>query len=200
MKSEIRQRMKARLAGVSQKERRERSRAAADRLTELPEFLDSACIMAFLSLPHEVDTAPIVLRAWQLGKTVVVPKTVVGRNRRLVPYQIETLETGLSAGPFGIPEPMDGQPFPLSMISLVIVPGLAFDVHGHRLGKGAGYYDRFLREHGFTGIKVGLAFHEQVVEDLPHEPHDVPLDILVTDDAVHRFETTRDGGPGPLAG
>jgi 5-formyltetrahydrofolate cyclo-ligase len=188
MKSTLRRQMKSLLAAISPKERRQRSRAATDRLTDLPEFHDSGTLMTFLSLPHEVDSAPVILRAWQLGKTVVVPKTVVGR-RRLIPYQIETLDTGLTAGPYGIPEPMDGTPYPLTMINMVIVPGLAFDTRGNRLGKGAGFYDRFLRENGFTGIKAGLCFHEQVVEEIPSEPHDVPLDLLVTDQGVYRFRT-----------
>jgi 5-formyltetrahydrofolate cyclo-ligase len=185
-KQELRRRMREFLASLSAKQRKARSREVTDRFVELPEFHAASVLMAFLSLPHEVDSTPIVLRAWQLGKSVVVPKSAVGR-RRLIPYQIETLDTGLTVGPFGIPEPIDGTPFPLPDIHLVIVPGLAFDRRGHRLGKGAGFYDRFLREHGFTGIKVGLGFAEQVVEQVPAEEHDVPLDILVTDREVIRF-------------
>jgi 5-formyltetrahydrofolate cyclo-ligase len=187
-KSDLRARVKALLAAMPPRERKARSRLATDRLVELPEFHDSSVIMAYLSLPYEVDSTPVVLRAWQLGKTVVVPKTVVGR-RRLIPYQIETLDTGIIAGPYGIPEPIDGTPFPLSMIDMVIIPGLAFDRHGNRVGKGAGFYDRFLREHGFSGLKVGLGFSTQMVDDIPSEPHDVPLDLLVNDQAAFRFRT-----------
>lgn len=174
------------LSSLSPKQRKARSREVTDRFVELPEFHAVSVLMAFLSLPHEVDSTPVVLRAWQSGKTVVVPKTVVGK-RRLIPYQIETLDTGLTVGPYGIPEPADGTPFPLPEIQLVIVPGLAFDRQGNRLGKGAGFYDRFLKEHGFTGIKVGLGFAEQVIDELPAREHDVPLDILVTDREVLRF-------------
>lgn len=184
------------LAALGPKQRKARSRDVTDRFVELPEFHAVSVLMAFLSLPHEVDSTPIVLRAWQLGKTVVVPKSVVGR-RRLIPYQIETLDTGLTVGPYGIPEPIDGSPFPLPDIQLVIVPGLAFDRRGYRLGKGAGFYDRFLQEHGFTGMKIGLGFTEQVVDEVPAEPHDVPLDVLVTDREVLRFARA---GAAPAAG
>ena len=91
-----------------------------------------------------------------------------------------------STGP-GIREPIAGNPMPVNMIDLVIVPGLGFTNRGYRIGRGMGFYDRFLAQPEFLGISCGLAFSEQVVDDLPVLDHDVPLGMLATDQGLRRF-------------
>ncbi len=76
---------------------------------------------------------------------------------------------------------------PVDMIDLVIVPGVGFSPTGLRLGRGLGFYDRFLAQHDFIGRSCGLAFEDQVIEDLPTLDHDVPLSMLVTEQGVRRF-------------
>ena len=138
-----------------------------------------------------MDTAPLALRCWQAGKSVVVPK-VSWDQRRMLPVEITSLQTGLTTTGPGIREPAGdaGKPIPLDLIDLVIVPGLGFTPTGYRIGRGMGFYDRFLAQAEFVGLTCGLAFEEQIVENLPVLDHDVPLSMLVTDRGIRRFVTS----------
>src|SRR5439155_6760095 len=94
-----------------------------------------------------------------------------------------------TTGP-GVREPIAGKPIPINMIDLVVVPGLGFTPKGYRVGRGMGFYDRFLAQSEFVGLSCGLAFEEQVVEDLPTLDHDIPLSMLATDRGIRRFAST----------
>jgi 5-formyltetrahydrofolate cyclo-ligase len=105
--------------------------------------------MLYLSTPTEVETAPLALRCWQEGKTVVVPK-VSWDQRRMLPVEITSLNTeGITTTGPGIREPIAGKPIPTEYIDLVVVPGLGFSPTGHRIGRGMGFYDRFLAQVDF---------------------------------------------------
>ena len=93
-------------------------------------------------------------------------------------------------GRFGIPEPEGGSPVSLSELDLMVVPGVGFDLHGHRLGYGRGYYDRVLAGESRRPTLVGLCFEQQVVDRLPRDPHDVCVDLLITEQHSWRFEPT----------
>jgi 5-formyltetrahydrofolate cyclo-ligase len=80
-----------------------------------------------------------------------------------------------------------GKPVPVNLVDLVIVPGLGFTANGYRIGRGMGFYDRFLAQSDFIGLSCGLAFEEQVVDELPVLDHDMPLSMLVTDNGIRRF-------------
>jgi 5-formyltetrahydrofolate cyclo-ligase len=143
--------------------------------------------MLYLSTPHEIDTAPLALKCWQSGKTVVVPK-VSWDQRRMLPVEINSLQTGITTTPVhNIREPIAGNPIPLDLIDLVIVPGIGFTPTGHRIGRGMGFYDRFLAQPEFVGVSCGLAFAEQMIAEVPILDHDVPLSMLVTDQGISRF-------------
>ena len=142
--------------------------------------------MIFLSLPTEIDTSPLVLRAWQDRKRVLAPK-VSWNQRRMMPMEIRSLTEDLTVSAMGIREPVSGIPFPVSMIDLVIVPGLGFDEYGHRLGRGRGFYDRFLAHPEFEGVACALALEEQMLPSIPVGPLDRPVDRIVTDDKVRQF-------------
>ncbi len=142
--------------------------------------------MVFLSLPTEIDTQPIVLRAWQDRKRVLAPK-VSWSQRRMMPVEIRSLTEDLTETTMGLREPVSGIPIPIPMIDLVIVPGLGFDEFGNRLGRGRGFYDRFLAHPEFTGTACGFALEEQVVSTIPAGPLDRPVIMLVTDQSVRRF-------------
>jgi 5-formyltetrahydrofolate cyclo-ligase len=176
------------LAGISERERHVRSLAAGTLLVQTAEFMHAQVIMVYLNMPQEVDTSPIILRAWQEGKQVVAPK-LAWNDHTMLPVEITTLTTHTQTGPAGIREPRSGQLIPIDCIDLMIVPGLAFGTHGQRLGRGGGFYDRFLAQPKFHGISCGLAFEPQVAEDLPLQPHDVILNLLVTDSTIRRFRT-----------
>jgi 5-formyltetrahydrofolate cyclo-ligase len=142
--------------------------------------------MMYLSLPHELDTSEAILCAWQMGKTVVVPK-VSWQQRHMIPVQINSLETGFSEEVPGLRNPTTGAPVPFEDIDLVVAPGLGFDRKGNRLGRGGSYYDRFFSNKELKAAKCGFAFAEQVVETVPVTEHDVPVDMLVTDEEVLYF-------------
>lgn len=163
-----------------------KSMAACKRLQTLPEFDSAAIMMIYLPIPDEVDVSPLALRGWQEEKIVTAPK-LSWDKRHMVPIQIRSLETGLVESRSYLREPADGEPVSLDMLDLVVVPALAFDRKGNRLGRGGGFYDRFLATPDFTGVAVGIAFREQLLDELPVGEHDVPVDIVVTDEEVLRF-------------
>jgi 5-formyltetrahydrofolate cyclo-ligase len=187
VKKELRVKLRSVLAGLSPAEVKERSVAAGNRLFAEPEYRKAEIVMAFLSIPTaEIDTSPIILRAWQDRKRVLVPK-VSWEQRRLLPIQLSSMSDGLAETPLGIREPINGVPIPVRDIDLVIVPGLGFDAFGNRLGRGRGFYDRFLAHKDWRGVACALAFEEQFVSNVPTGPRDVPMDMLVTDQKVRRF-------------
>lgn len=188
-KSAIRQRLRETLAKMSPQEIHSRSAAACGFITSSPEFTAARCVMLYLSMPQEVETAPLALKAWQQGKSVVVPK-VSWEGKRMLPVEIHSLQTGMMTSGPGVREPVAGQPVPVGEIDLVIVPGLGFSPLGYRIGRGMGFYDRFLAQGDFIGVSCGLAFEEQVVDDLPVLDHDMPLSMLATDRSLRRFTTS----------
>jgi 5-formyltetrahydrofolate cyclo-ligase len=151
--------------------------------------------MMYLSLPHELDTSEAILCAWQLGKTVVVPK-VSWQQRHMIPVQINSLETGFSEEVGGLRNPVTGAPVPFEDIDLVVAPGLGFDRRGNRLGRGGSYYDRFFANKELKAPKCGFAFAEQVLESVPVTDNDVPVDFLVTDEEVLYFGRSDSCGKG----
>ena len=185
-KSAIRKHLRQVLSQMSEAARHAKSLAACSLITGSPEFTAARVVMLYLSSALEVDTASLALRAWQAGKTVVVPK-VSWDQRRMLPTEISSLTTGLTTTGPGVREPIAGKPVPTEFIDLVIVPGLGFTNTGHRIGRGMGFYDRFLAQSDFLGLSCGLAFAEQIVPDLPVLDHDIPLSMLATDTGLKRF-------------
>jgi len=187
LKKQLRQRLRKLLADIPPDQQSARSLRACHRLFEQPEYIKAEVIMVFLSLPTEVDTTPLVLRAWQDLKRVLAPK-VSWNQRRMLPLEIRSLTDDLTISTMGAREPATGIPFPISEIDLVIVPGLAFDKYGNRLGRGRGFYDRFLAHAEFHGIACAMGLEEQVVEALPVGPLDRAVGMLITDEKVRRFK------------
>jgi 5-formyltetrahydrofolate cyclo-ligase len=187
-KSDIRRQLREKLAAMTDAERQAKSLAAVAFLTASPEFAAARVVMLYLSTPHELDTAQIALKCWQNQKTVVVPK-VSWDQRRMLPVEITSLQTNMTSTGPGIREPVSGQPIPINMIDLVIVPGIGFTNDGHRIGRGMGFYDRFLALSDFLGVSCGMGFEDQIVPKLPMLDHDMPLSMLCTDRGIRRFAT-----------
>ncbi|HZZ43443.1 MAG TPA: 5-formyltetrahydrofolate cyclo-ligase [Tepidisphaeraceae bacterium] len=187
-KAAIRKQLKEKLEAMSVAERHAKSIGACSLVTASPEFAAAQVVMLYLSMGNEVDTAPLALRCWQAGKTVVVPK-VSWDQRRMLPTEISSLTTGMTTTGAGVREPISGMPMPVGMIDLVIVPGMGFTECGHRIGRGMGFYDRFLGQGEFLGLSCGLGFEEQIVSELPMMEHDMALSMLVTDRGIRRFAT-----------
>lgn len=188
-KAIIRQRLRQTLTGLSSQQIHAKSTLACAFITNSPEFSAARCVMLYLPMQQEVDTAPVALKAWQHGKSVVVPK-VSWEGKRMLPVEITSLHTGLTTTGPGVREPIAGRPVPVGEIDLVIVPGLGFSPLGYRIGRGMGFYDRFLAQGDFIGVSCGLAFEEQVITDLPVLDHDMPLSMLATDSSLRRFTTS----------
>ena len=186
MKKELRQELRRRLAAISPGEIQGMSLHVVERLVAQPEYKKAEIIMVFLSLPTEVDTTSLVLHAWQDRKRVLAPK-VSWEQRRMLPVEIRSLAQDLTTTPLGVREPTSGPPIPIPIIDLVIVPGLGFDEHGNRLGRGRGFYDRFLAHPGFRGVSCALAFELQMTESVPADPLDVQVNMLVTEAKVRHF-------------
>jgi 5-formyltetrahydrofolate cyclo-ligase len=188
-KSILRKQLRETIDAMPDGRRHQQSADACSLLTASPEFAAARVVMLYLSMSSEIDTAPLALRCWQTGRTVAVPK-VSWDQRRMLPTEITSLQTGLTTNGPGVREPIAGNPIPINLIDLVIVPGLGFSRAGHRIGRGMGFYDRFLAQPEFIGLSCGLAFEEQIVEDMPVLDHDVPLSMLVTNTEIRRFASS----------
>ena len=186
-KERLRVRLQKSLLEMSEEERSEKSLKACKNLVSTPQFQRASTIMMYLSLPHEVDTSEAVLYSWQLGKTVVMPK-VSWQQRHMIPVQISSLETGFSTEASGLRNPITGVPMPIEEIDLVVAPALGFDKEGNRLGRGGAFYDRFFANEQLNASRCGFAFAEQLVDSVPVEERDEPVDFLVTDKEVLYFK------------
>ena len=166
---------------------------ASEKVIRLPEFHAAKVVMIFLNTDTEIDTVAIALAAWAGDKTVLVPRVSIA-DRHMIALECRSLHAGLIASSYGILEPIDGDAWPIESIDLIIVPGLAFDRTGNRLGQGAGFYDRFLATDGMRATTCALGFGEQLIDAVPVSSDDWPMDIVVTDHEVIRPEpsdTTR---------
>jgi 5-formyltetrahydrofolate cyclo-ligase len=189
-KRELRQTIRTKLQALAPDVVQERSVDVLGRLFDQPEYTRAEIIMAFLSTPYEVDTQLLVQRSWMDLKRVCAPR-VSWDQRRMMPIEITSVSNEVREDALGIREPVAGQPVPIADIDLVVLPGLAFDLQGNRLGRGRGFYDRFLSHPDYHGTSCAVAFEEQIIEEVPVGPHDVSVDMLVTDQEVRRFRRTR---------
>ncbi len=181
-KTALRRRMIAARSALSATDRETRSLAVADRVAALPAFAAARTLALYAPLGAEVDTAEIERRARVAGKQVAWPR--IGAGRVLIFARCTRDE--LLPGPRGALEPPPGAPpLPAGEVELVCVPGLAFDSALRRLGRGGGHYDATLPA-TWRAVKVGLAFEVQLVDAVPAEPHDAPVDLVVTEARVLR--------------
>ena len=185
-KIELRRRLRKCLFEMTDEQRSEKSKKACRNLVSTAQFERASVVMMYLSLPHEVDTCEAILSAWQLGKTVLVPK-VSWQQRHMIPVRINSLETNFATEASGLRNPTIGVPMPPAEIDLVVTPALGFDGKGNRLGRGSAYYDRFFANAELKAARCGFAFAEQRVQAIPVAEHDERVDFLVTDEGVFYF-------------
>jgi 5-formyltetrahydrofolate cyclo-ligase len=151
------------------------------RFASLPGFANAATVLLYVSaFPEEIETGAMLAQTLKMGKRLLCPR-VDRPTRRLRLFQVDDLAADLRPGTLGIPEPAAHcREFRPAQVDWVLVPGLAFDDRGYRLGRGAGHYDRLLPALRPDAPRWALAFDCQWVESFPVEPHDVPLDGIVT--------------------
>lgn len=153
------------------------SAEAVQRLLAHPAIHEARTVMAYASLPDEVDTHALIERLTDMGKRVVLPRVTDDRNMEL---RIYTSPADMTEGAYHIMEPTGALFTAYDEIDAAIIPAMAFDHEGHRLGRGRGYYDRFLAESGLsTATLIGLCFPFQLIDSVPCEPHDIKVDCVV---------------------
>jgi 5-formyltetrahydrofolate cyclo-ligase len=175
MKNTLREKMRATRKAITPDLHAKKSASIREKLEALPQWQSAKKVLVYVSKNDEVDTHQLTKDCITSDKTVYVPK-VSGKTLSICPIKAwEQLEPGA----FGILEPCEVlDPAHPEEIDLILVPGLAFDQTGHRIGYGRGFYDSLLKS--TKGLKVGLAFEEQIVEEIPAEPHDIPLDLIIS--------------------
>lgn len=188
-KREVRRLLRQRLAALSPQQRHAHSLAIAERASQTPEWRRARTVLLYLALPDEVETTALFEAAFAEGKSVAVPKIIDPAQRLMVPVPIYSLAAEeLAHAHYGVRVPAgEAEALAVESIDLAVVPGLGFSRDGQRIGRGMGYYDRFLAQPEFRGTRCGLGFESQVLGDLPSDEHDRPVDMLVTEAEVLRF-------------
>ncbi len=184
----IRAEIKTALASMSPDQSALASSAAAERLISQREFSDARSVMIFLPMPGEIDARDIARAAWSSGKRVAVPK--IRAPGVMDAVAIHSLDQDIAPGAMDILEPIGNDVLAASELDLIVAPALAYDRLGNRLGRGGGFYDRFIELHSGS-LVCGLAFDLQLLDELPTEPHDQPVNMLVTNTEFIRITENR---------
>jgi 5-formyltetrahydrofolate cyclo-ligase len=183
-KRDLRARVRASRAAVPADRACEAAEDVARRALALPEVARARSVLAYAALPEELDPAPLVGALRSLGARVALPR-VCGPGT-LALHWVEPGDV-LGRGHAGIPEPHETCAWAgPEDFDLVLVPGVAFDASCARLGFGGGFYDALLPSLPVTATTLALAFDAQIVDEVPCEPHDEPVMIVVTPTAVYR--------------
>lgn len=172
-KKEIRETIRRRKQQFRQDQLTSLSLTAVDRLLTNANVLHARTLLLYYALPDEVDTSLLFERL--SDKTILLPKVIDSENMEL---RIYTGENDLATGCYGIKEPVGKVFTDFAKIDVAIIPGMAFDRHGHRLGRGKGYYDRLLSKIP-QAYKIGLCFDFQIVDNVPVDSHDIRMDEVV---------------------
>jgi len=151
-------------------------------LAETVEYIDSQNIMLYVATRSEVQTEEMIKISVKVGKNIFVP-IILTECINLAPSTIYDFDNELEKGKKGILEPKKEyyRLFPPEDIDLIIVPGVAFDLNGNRIGRGFGYYDNFLRKVRFSAKIIALAFEIQIVKKIPNDKNDIPVHKIITE-------------------
>ena len=173
-KNQLRKLIRQRKKLVNVNEAKTKSEIVFSEVEAMPEFKMANVVLAFWSLPDEISTHEFVMK-WSSSKKIVLP-VVVGNDLELRLFAgFEKME---QSNHFGIMEPKAGDLVNPSEIEFAIIPGVAFDKRGNRLGRGKGYYDRLMPQFGKI-IKVGVAYEFQLLDSVPVDDFDLPVDLVI---------------------
>jgi len=178
----IRKRVLKELKSQKEESRRQKSLAIKDNLFGSMEFKKAKRILLYAGKSYEVDTKPIIKEALEKGKRIFLPVTDL-KGKRLIISEISDFQKDTELGPYGIYQPVAGRIKDAGpdTLDLAVLPGVAFDKKGNRLGHGAGYYDRFLKDIPYDTPKFALAFDFQVQDaDIPTLASDIPVTRIIT--------------------
>ena len=186
-KKELRKLILSRRNSLPEGERKRLSRMIKDRFIGMVEEEGFDVVMVYFSIGSEVETYELARELLGMGKRVCGP-AILKREKELLPLLVRKIPDQLVRGPYGIPEPSKElcEPIDPREIDAVVVPGVAFDLRGYRIGYGGGYYDRFLRKCE-NALRVGLAFELQILDRIENEDWDEPVHAIVTERRVIRI-------------
>ena len=183
-KTELRRSLKLQRDAFLKSKKNIANQSIMNQLLTLPGVCQAATAYLYVSTDTEVDTHRLIDALESRGIVILVPRIIDRTEMRAVRFPGWR---SMQAGPLGILAPPDDTPW-IAPIDVAIVPGLGFSIHGDRLGFGAGYYDRWLVRHPET-LKIGVAFDDQILEELPVGGHDVSMDLIVTENRVVEITT-----------
>ena len=184
-KNQIRSDIAKNLATLSNKDIAEKTKAIEKKLFEFANFLEAKIALLYVNSSHEVATGDILVRGYVYNKIVVLPAfNTETFEMRLM--KVEDLEKDLVVGPRGTlePDPTRCKTVPIDRVDIAIIPAIALDEKGGRIGSGEGYYDRLIPDLAITTRKVALALEDQIVQQVPIEFHDKHVDIIITDKRI----------------
>ena len=179
-KKEIRAEVKKRRREADEETLHEKSLQILERFRQLSAYKDASLLLAYVDAKREVETRLLMRCAWDDGKKVAVPR--VDGDGIMHFYYLRSLKD-LEPGAFGIMEPRADCRICEPEEGLLLMPGVAFDEQGHRVGYGGGYYDRYLEKHPHL-IHIALAFEFQIFPEVPSEKHDICPDLIVTEKRI----------------
>ena len=182
-KAQLRSSLKATLDAMSTNDRSAASCQLVDQIVGSKAYRNAKTILAYASMPTEISVDGLIVEGLSDGKTIYVP-TIDWASKSMQPARIENLDTDVHTGRYGVRVPREGCPVVGHHdLDLILVPGLGFDPNGHRLGRGGGFYDRFIESLPTTNrpLLLGVCFGCQIVDRVPTEPHDHPMDRVVTE-------------------
>ncbi|MDJ0818591.1 MAG: 5-formyltetrahydrofolate cyclo-ligase [Desulfobacterales bacterium] len=173
------------ISAMPENERAEKTRAIENRLFEFANFLEAKIALLYVNSDYEVQTENIIKRSYQYNKIVVLPSFDPEKFEMSL-MKVDHFAKNLVPGPRNVLEPdaTRCKAVPMERIDIAIIPGLAFDEKGGRIGTGRGYYDRLIPRLAITTRKVALTFEEQIVAQIPMESHDKYVDIIITDKRI----------------
>lgn len=182
-KEDIRLRIRAHKSLLDDNERRQAARTVFDLLERTAAFMMSESILLYHSLPDELSTLDFIDK-WHSRKRFYLPR-VNGLNLEILPYS----KSRMHLGAFNIEEPDGDDTTDMSQIDMVVVPAVAYDRRGNRVGRGKGYYDRLLTN--TRAIKIGVAYNFQLIDEIDADPHDVAVDYVITERGIIRTSRRR---------
>jgi 5-formyltetrahydrofolate cyclo-ligase len=184
-KQEIRDEMIQRITAIGEEPLATKTKAIEERLFEFANFLESRIALLYTPATAEVDTHEIIQRSFMYNKIVVLP-AFTPDSRKITLMKVDDPSKDLIEGPRGNmePNPERCKAVPLDCLDIAIIPGLAMDEKGGRIGLGNGYYDRLIPDLPITTRKVGLIFEDQIISMVPMESHDKHVDIVVTNERI----------------
>lgn len=189
-KKSLRAEMIARRDAMAPEELRRVTAALTEHLIALPAYAAARSVLATMSIGSEWSTLAFLKRARADGKVVVLPRITRDKPRRLDLYSVANLRADLLPGAWDIPEPDPARcpKVELASVDFAVVPALAVDARGYRLGYGAGYFDGLLAGRGARPLCVTALRSDFIVERLPAEPHDVPVDLVIDETGAARVD------------